>query len=95
VVRKGGWRLDPREVISGYDAIAQPDTSLTALPKDSDVRQYSVWLEHRPTGLRAQGNVPHGRYSRQQLELLEIELRKSLFAELELKVARHLGKTDA
>ncbi len=95
MTRKGRWSLDPREVVSGYDAVAQPATCLSELPKDSDVREYTVWLEHRPTGLRAQGNVPHGRYTHQQLELLEIELRKSLFAELELKVGRRLGKTDA
>ena len=84
------WRLDAREVISGYDSMAPPRTSLADLPSAGDVRQYTVWLEHRATGIRVEGMVPHGSYTTRDLQLLEIELRKSLFAELELKVARHL-----
>jgi len=84
------WCLDAREVISGYDSTAPPHTSLGELPSDGDVRRYIVWLEHKVTGIRVEGMVPDGRYTRRELELLEIELRKSLFAELELKVARRL-----
>jgi len=85
------WTLDPREVISGYDSASQPGTSASDLPADGDVREYTIWLEHRPTGIRVEGTLPNQPYTRRELELLEIELRKSLFAELELKVARKLG----
>jgi hypothetical protein len=88
------WRLDPREVISGYTSASAPQTILNNLPEPSDIRGYSVWLQHSGTELRVEGTVPPGQYSAKQLELMEIELRKSLFAELELKVARHLGHTD-
>ena len=88
------WRLDPREVIAGYDSTASPQTSLTDLPRSTDVTEYTVWFEHRASGIRVEGKVPRGHYTGKELELLEIELRKSLFAELELKVARSLGKTD-
>ena len=88
------WRLDPRQVIAGYDSNVSPQTSLTDLPSAADVTEYTVWFEHQATGIRVEGKVPHGHYTSKELELLEIELRKSLFANLELKVARYLGKTD-
>lgn len=88
------WRLDPREVISGYDSSDSPQTSLTDLPSGAEVTEYRVWFEHRGSGIRVEGRVPDGQYTSEELALLEIHLRKSLFAELELKVARHLGRTD-
>ena len=89
-----GWRLDPREVIAGYDSSDSPQTTLTDMPSAADVTEYTVWFEHRATGIRVEGKVPHGQYTNKELELLEIDLRKSLFSNLELKVARYLGKTD-
>lgn len=87
------WRLDPREVITGYSSGAIPETGMTAFEGEAEIEGYGMWLEHRPTGLRVEGAVPDGRHSARSLQLLEIEVRKSLFAELELKVARHLGKS--
>jgi hypothetical protein len=89
------WRLDPREVTSGYDSTSQPARREAHLPPGADVREYVIWLEHPPTGLRVEGIIPDQTRTRQELELLEIELRKALFAELELKVARHLGTQGA
>ena len=86
------WTLDPREVASGYESAGSPTVRHTDLPKDANVSEYTLFLEHRKTGLRVEGRVPRGRHDTRQRELMEIELRKSLFAELELKVARHLGK---
>lgn len=85
------WRLDPREVISGYASGLPPETGMSGFEGEMEISGYAVWLEHRPTGLRVEGAVPDGRHSARSLQLLEIELRKSLFAELELKVARHKG----
>ena len=74
--------------------MSAPQTILNILPEPSDIRGYTVWLQHSATELRVEGSVPSGQYTATQLGLMEIELRKSLFAELELKVARHLGQTD-
>ena len=84
------WRLDVREVTAGYTMIAPPHTTLARLPEGGDLRGYVVWLEHDVTGMRVEVRAPAGSYSPRELELIEIELRKSLFAELELKVARYL-----
>jgi hypothetical protein len=85
------WRLDPREVIAGYDSNVSPQTTLTDIPSAAEVTEYTVWFEHRKTGIRVEGKVAQGNYTSKELELLEIELRKTLFANLELEVARSLG----
>jgi hypothetical protein len=85
------WRLDPREVTSWYESTTVGVTRVTALPPGADVRLYVIWLEHGATGQRVEGVIPNQPHTRTELELLEIELRKALFAELELKVARRLG----
>ncbi|HZE88151.1 MAG TPA: hypothetical protein VE404_01320 [Verrucomicrobiae bacterium] len=85
------WRLDPREVTSGYDSTSQPTGGVAHLPPGANVREYVIWLEHPPTGQRVEGVIPDQPRTRQELELLEIELRKALFAELELKVSRYFG----
>ena len=84
------WRLDAREVTAGYTLVAPPHTTLAKLPEGADLREYVVWLEHDVTGMRVEGKAPAGTFTQRDLKLIEIELRKSLFAELELKVARYL-----
>ena len=85
------WNLDPGEVVAGSESAASGGGKQKSQSGGVDLRDYRVWLEHRPTGIRAEGQVPDGHYTREEVKILEAELRKSLFAELELKVARHLG----
>jgi len=89
------WRLDPREVTSGYESTSEPARCMAHLPPGADMREYVIWLEHPPTGQRMAGVIPIQPCTRQELELVEIEMRKALFAELELKVSRHLGGPGA
>ncbi len=50
-----------------------------------------MWLEHEPSGLRVEAQVPVVPGVPDNPPLLEAQVRKSLFAQLELKVARNLG----
>ena len=78
------FRLDPAEVTSGIEA-AEPASSSGRAPART------VWLQHQPTGLKVSAEVVTDPGVADEPPVREAELRKSLFAELELKVARHLG----
>jgi len=55
-----------------------------------DTRSRSIALIHGPTGLRVEGVVPAGSYSRQEMRLQARLLQQRLFGELEQLVARAL-----
>lgn len=79
------WRLDPSEVTSGWEPVITEESHEAATGR-------SVWLRHVPTGIQVRATVPVVRGVPDEPPILEAELRKSLYAELELKVARHLDK---
>jgi hypothetical protein len=78
------WRLDPGDVTSGWTT-PEGDNPQGQAPARR------VWLQHEPTGIQAAAEVVVVPGVPDKPPVLEAELRKSLFAELELKVARHLG----
>ena len=78
------WRLDPGDVTAG----GEPLGAETAHEETPNRR---VWLQHGPTGVKVMANILVVPGVPDEPPVLEAELRKSLFAELELKVARHLG----
>ena len=78
------WRLDPADVTSG----TEPADDENAM---ADPPARTVWLQHQPTGLKVAAEVVTDPGVADEPPVREAELRKSLFAELELKVARHLG----
>jgi len=80
------WRLDPGDVTSGWDSQGAESSQ-----KQTPARK--VWLQHEPTGIKVAAEVVMVPGVPDEPSLLEVELRKSLFAELELKVVRHLGFT--
>lgn len=80
------WRLDPADVMSGWDPVESEHAGDT-LPARC------VWMQHKPTGIRVKAAVPVVRGVPDEPPVLEAELRKSLYAELEMKVARHLDIT--
>ena len=79
----GRWRLDPAEVSSGWEA--------TSEPAGNGHQERLVWLEHAPSGLRVEAPMPLVPGVPDEPPVIEAVLRKGLFAELELKVALHLG----
>ena len=80
------WRLDPGDVTSGW-------TTPEGESPQGQTPARSVWLQHEPTGIQVSADVVVVPGVPDEPPVLEAELRKSLFAELELKVARHLGIT--
>jgi len=80
------WRLDPSEVTSGTEPAASGNSTAAGPAR-------RVWLQHQPTGLKVAAEVVTDPGVADEPPVREAELRKSLFAELELKVARHLGVT--
>jgi len=86
------YRLEPREVRGGYGTGATSPFEGRDPGETMSLSGFTVWMEHPPTGIRVEGKLPDGEHTVRQLRLLEVELRKSLFAELELKVARRLGR---
>jgi len=79
------WHLEPGEVTSGWEPVITEGA-----PDAAPGRR--VWLRHVPTGIEVKATVPRVHGVPDEPPILEAELRKSLFAELELKVSRHLGK---
>ncbi len=77
------WRLDPAEVISGWEPVVTEKA-------ESSLPQRSVWLQHKPTGIRVKAIVPVVPGVPDDPPILEAELRKSLFAKLQMKVAHLL-----
>jgi hypothetical protein len=77
------WRLDPAEVVSGWEPVVTEKA-------ESSLPRRSVWLQHKPTGIRVKAIVPVVPGVPDDPPILEAELRKSLFAELEMKVAQRL-----
>lgn len=49
-----------------------------------------MWMEHRPTGVRVEGAIEEGHYSRNEMRKLKEALRQRLLAELERQVGRRL-----
>jgi len=85
------YRLEPRDIRGGYGAGPASPFAGKDPGEQVSLRNFGVWLEHAGTGIHVEGKIPDGDYTVRQVQLLEVELRKSLFAELELKVARKLG----
>lgn len=92
MTKESRFRLDPREVRGGYGSGAASPFEGRAPEERQSLLGFTVWMEHDGTGIRVEGRLPDGEYAVRQIRLLEVELRKSLFAELELKVARRLGR---
>ncbi|MCZ6745780.1 MAG: hypothetical protein O7C74_01030 [Acidobacteria bacterium] len=80
------WRLDPGDVTSGWETLGAESPQ-----RKTPARR--VWLQHEPTGMQVTAEVVVVPGVPDEPPVLEAELRKSLFAELELKVARHLAIT--
>lgn len=55
-----------------------------------DTRSRTLALVHGPTGLRVEGTIAAGNYSRKDMQLQSRLLQQRLFGELEQLVARSL-----
>lgn len=85
------WSLDPSEVSSGISGHTATDRRRRSRASRAvDRRDLQLTLIHRPTGLEVSGQIPEGRYSRQEMTRLRDALYRELFDELEALVAKRL-----
>lgn len=89
-IGKTRWSLDPSDVTSGEMSTASGGRRKLRQSRKLDVRGSTVWMEHRPTGVRVEGSIEEGHYSRDEMRKLKEQLRHRLLLELEQEVARHL-----
>jgi len=84
------WNLNSKD-ISLYGG-----SSTTSIRKNNrqdrsiDLKGAEINLVHKPTKLEVKGIIPKGNYSKKEMVQLKDSLYKSLFIELENKVAKHL-----
>ena len=84
------WALDRAEVKGGMRGHTRTLRSTARQSRVLDIRSRSYFLVHSPTGLRGEGEMPEGHYSRGEMTRLTEELRERLFRDLEAQVARLL-----
>jgi protein subunit release factor A len=86
---KQKWSLDRADVSYGQWGSSSGKTGQfeRKLKKTSS----TIFLTHTPTGIRVEGEVPPGNYSKKEMQKKRGELKESLFLKLENMVAEHLG----
>ena len=84
------WKLDRAEVRTEGMSTTSGGRSRVRQSRALDTRSRSMALVHGPTGLRVEGAIAAGNYSRKDLQLQARLLEQRLFGELEQLVARSL-----
>ena len=82
------WKLDADDVSSGmYMHTSGKSGQFERKLKTTGT---TVFLVHEPTGMRIEGDVPLGNYSKKEMQKKRETLKKILFQKLELQVAKKL-----
>lgn len=89
---KALFELNPAEVAmsKGWGNSEARKGQLTKQSRATGLTSYTIELIHKPTGVRALGEIPPGHYSRQEMIKKRAELRQRLFEELKEKVPAFL-----
>lgn len=82
------WRLDPAEVTGGMHGLSSGKSG--QFERKLKTTSSTVFLTHMPTGLRVEGQVPAGNYSKKEMQQKREHLKQSLHLQLEQLVAKHL-----
>jgi hypothetical protein len=92
VAKKGGeWAMSGDDVrMGGYGTSSGHSKPLARSSRRNGLTSSTMYLIHKPTGLRVDGTVPSGHYSRKEMVKERERLHKHLWDELERKVANHL-----
>lgn len=80
------WRLDPAEVTWGMHGTSSGKSG--QFERKLKTTSSTVFLTHMPTGLRVEGQVPAGNYSKKEMQKKREQLKQSLHLELEQLVAK-------
>ena len=88
---KDKWHLPKGEVTwHGGGSTSTHRKKRSVASRAVDDRSWHFTLVHTPSGIEVSGEVPKGNYSQKQMQQERDRLFTQLWAQLELKVARHL-----
>jgi len=79
------WHLNPDEVSSGWVSSSIGKSGVFARKLKTTSKR--LFLKHDPTGIKVEGEIPAGNYSKKEMKEKTMEVERKLFTELELKVA--------
>lgn len=82
------WQLNPAEVTSGMHGLSSGKSG--QFERKLKTTSSTIFLIHMPTGLRVEGQVPAGNYSKKEMQQKREQLKQSLYLQLEQLVAKHL-----
>jgi hypothetical protein len=88
--KRQAWKLNPSEVhCSGWSGSVS-NKRLIRQSRELRNTQAHLILTHFPTGIKVEGGIPAGRYSRNRMREMKAELNEQLFSRLETLVAKAL-----
>ena len=85
---KQEWKLDPNEVTCGIHGSSSGKTG--QFERKLKTTSSTVFLTHVPTGIKVEGQVPPGNYSKKEMKQKRDALAQLLFQKLEILVAKQL-----
>lgn len=83
------WKLNPNEVTCGLHGSSSGTSG--QFDRKLKVSGSTIFITHIPTGIRVEGKVIPGHYSKKEMQLQREQLKQALFIELEGLVAKNLG----
>ena len=82
------WHLNPDEVSCGWVSLSIGKNGVFARKLKTTNKR--LFFKHDPTGIRVEGEIPAGNYSKNEMKEKTKEVERELLSKLELKVAKKL-----
>jgi hypothetical protein len=83
------FELNPSDVVRGGSG-RSGGRKKTRFSRANQVSSHEMILAHRPTGVRVQGEIKAGNYTRDEMRKLQNKLYQELYVLLESEVAKTL-----
>lgn len=82
------WQLNPEEVSWGMNSSSSGKTG--QFERKMKTTRCTLFMTHQPTGIRVEGEIPAGHYSKKEMQQKRDALMQTLFQALERLVAKRL-----
>lgn len=86
---KSEWALNPKEVTWGMHSSSSGKSG--QFERKLKTTSSTIFLTHEPTGIKVEGEVPPGNYSKKEMQKKREELKQILFMKLQGQVAKILN----
>lgn len=86
-----GWQMKQEDVDWAWGG-SSSGRRKAGTSRANSITSAQLTLTHKPTGLSVKGEIQEGRYSKTQMQDKKRDLYEKLFDELEVLVAKKLGK---